>query len=385
MSSPSSSSAAPRPPKLILHFDVNETILVGDPAGGDTFEQSLNKTICKTALVQKRSIGHDSGLPTRWRDGSAISPATPPPPLFTGFAWPADTVSFYRAGRSAKACAQTFTEPGQPGEAYRPLYDTLEAALRWPASSSAAAAAVPPPKRLCHDGVHHFLIPAFFTTICELAKRGRIFGIVVRTFGTDAHDVVAALQAYAEGLHLPVFNDPVVSEMSGAALSCWKGSYTQEGAFYLERASSNGQPEIIRDEDEIVRILHGQPDQISCVVCTDDYRWWKDHGFAPSAGKPIWLDYTKPQHNFLPIFFDDNIHNDAEDAIVAVRSKRGDGGTTVASRYEAMSGEETLAEQGVHLVRVPTVEPIQNPRWFLEQIDLCEAAWAARLAEMAEM
>lgn len=24
--------------KLILHFDVNETILVGDPAGGDSFE-----------------------------------------------------------------------------------------------------------------------------------------------------------------------------------------------------------------------------------------------------------------------------------------------------------------------------------------------------------
>ena len=26
-----------RKPKLILHFDVNETIMVGDPAGGDTF------------------------------------------------------------------------------------------------------------------------------------------------------------------------------------------------------------------------------------------------------------------------------------------------------------------------------------------------------------
>ena len=386
------------PPKLILHFDVNETILVGDPAGGDTFEQSLNKIICKTALVQRSGIDTGSGMPTRWRDGSEIcSSTTFPPPLFTGFDWPEDTVSFYRAGTSAKACAQQFTEPGQPGEAYRPLYNKLEAALRWPAieaasppsSAEAAAAAVatrtpraPPPKRLCHDGVHHFLIPAFFTTICELAKMGRTFGIVVRTFGTDADDVVAALQAYAEGVHLPEFNDPVVSEMSLAAMSCWKGAYTQEGTFCLKRLNSSGRSEIISDEDKIVRILHGEPNQITCVVCTDDYGWWKDHGYAPFAGKPIWLDYTKPQHNFLPIFFDDNIHNDADDSIVAVRSKRIQGGSTLASCYEAMNGEETLLEQGVHLVRVPTVEPVLNQRWFLEQITRCEAAWATRVGEM---
>ncbi len=29
--------------KLVLHFDINETILVGDDAGGDTVEDCLNK------------------------------------------------------------------------------------------------------------------------------------------------------------------------------------------------------------------------------------------------------------------------------------------------------------------------------------------------------
>ena len=140
----------------------------------------------------------------------------------------------------------------------------------------------------------------------------------------------------------------------------------------------------LRPAYEIVRILHGEPDQISCVVCTDDYHWWKDHGYAPWAGKPVWLDYTAQPQSFLPIFFDDNIHNDAEDSIVAVRRKRlnANGKEAAPSRYEAMNGEETLAEQGVHLVRVPTLEPILNPNWFLQQIDLCEAAWATRLATM---
>ena len=42
-------------PKLVLHFDVNETIMVGDPAGGDTFEDCLNKMIAKNAFVRARS------------------------------------------------------------------------------------------------------------------------------------------------------------------------------------------------------------------------------------------------------------------------------------------------------------------------------------------
>jgi hypothetical protein len=41
--------------KLVLHFDVNETIMVGDPAGGDSSEDCLNKMICKSTFVQPRS------------------------------------------------------------------------------------------------------------------------------------------------------------------------------------------------------------------------------------------------------------------------------------------------------------------------------------------
>ena len=29
-------------PRLVLHFDVNETILLGDVAGGDSFEDGIN-------------------------------------------------------------------------------------------------------------------------------------------------------------------------------------------------------------------------------------------------------------------------------------------------------------------------------------------------------
>ena len=37
---------------LLLHFDLNETILLGDDAGGDTYEQCIHKIIAKSAFVQ---------------------------------------------------------------------------------------------------------------------------------------------------------------------------------------------------------------------------------------------------------------------------------------------------------------------------------------------
>ncbi len=37
--------------KLILHFDVNETIMFGSSANGDTLEESLNKIVWKSVYV----------------------------------------------------------------------------------------------------------------------------------------------------------------------------------------------------------------------------------------------------------------------------------------------------------------------------------------------
>ena len=67
-------------PKLILHFDVNETILVGDKARGSTFEDTLNRIIAKSAFVRKKipEESQDSkataepARPTQWYDGSPI-------------------------------------------------------------------------------------------------------------------------------------------------------------------------------------------------------------------------------------------------------------------------------------------------------------------------
>jgi hypothetical protein len=86
---------------LVLHMDINETILIGDEAGGDTYEQCIQKILAKSAFVQcptdntdtftgsssstsiqlqhtkttlsqKQRRATSKVIPTHWWDGSSI-------------------------------------------------------------------------------------------------------------------------------------------------------------------------------------------------------------------------------------------------------------------------------------------------------------------------
>jgi len=162
-------------PHLFLHFDVNETILIGDPAGGDSVEECLNKIIAKSAFVSKKAVEVvDHGLndavsstnnieknndgnnvealkrspssgnisdassthylePTHWWNGLPLhstnnesdhdgETSIPPPPLYTGWTWPPQTCPYYRT--NYKGFAKQFTNSSH-GRMYRPLYEHL--------------------------------------------------------------------------------------------------------------------------------------------------------------------------------------------------------------------------------------------------------------------
>jgi hypothetical protein len=155
--------------KLILHFDVNETIMVGDPAGGDTFEESLNKCICKNAFIKlKDGVNYSSVNPANggdqerwsnytWHDGSPLDPKfrtgthSIPPPLITSFdAGDASNICVYKTPEFKSLFAKSFTEGDSPGVIYRDLYEKIESAMRIPEGCD-----IDP--RLTHDGVH-FLV-----------------------------------------------------------------------------------------------------------------------------------------------------------------------------------------------------------------------------------
>ena len=338
-------------PRLVLHFDVNETVLCRDPAGGDSFEDTLNKIIAKNVLITK-----DSTYETvTWADGS--SPADNTPALNSSWTRPPNIVSYYEKFRSAKGTI--FTNPGEPGAGYRPLFNQLKERLKWPSDQ------LEDDNPLCMDG-YHFLLPALFRTIHELHKEEREFSLVIRTYGDDIGEVVSALNAYGEGRHLKGYGH--VPAFKVHEKDMYKGRYGEQGDFALHRISDG---ELISDENEVLKILEGDPNKpFSIVTCHDDYHFWKDHEYSPSAGKPLWVDESSGSHHH--IFFDDNIKNNPDDSIVSVRSR-----SMASDAFTPLSGAAICELQGIHLVRVPTYEPILEETWFLKQIAMCEVNFKA--------
>jgi hypothetical protein len=117
---------------------------VGDPAGGDTFEDCLNKICAKNAVVRavpEAERGAGRWPQWCWHDGTPLDPElraaqglTAPPPLLGGFEfgqqpanstiyWPAappssaksaSCTSFYKTPELKQLFAKTFTQDGSP-------------------------------------------------------------------------------------------------------------------------------------------------------------------------------------------------------------------------------------------------------------------------------
>jgi hypothetical protein len=121
-------------------------------------------------------------------------------------------------------------------------------------------------------------------------------------------------------------------------------------------------------------------EQTSICGIRDDYPYWKKSGWDPTRGKPVWI----PKYASSPssvydhhLLFDDNIHNLPHDGIACVRRQHQVDGTT----FESMDGATMHDEsQGVHLIRVPTVEPVLNPNWYIQQIDQARKRLQERLS-----
>lgn len=379
--------------RLVLHFDINETIMVGDPVANVPFDESLNNVLAKAAGVRFDSSSGEY----QWHDGSPLNPAdrdpdAEPPPLLLEFRLPPGCTRYFEAFRRHEAWpASRFTEPGMPGEVYRPIFERMLEALAWPHE---------PHPELAKAG-RHFLIPAFFHTLHTLLGEGREFAVVLRTFGTDLPDVAAGLGAYARGEH-PDF--PASTAESGGAtlkamrtleladadarwalrredrqqlqspihMHCYDCVVQQEG-YGKDLAAvedPNGEPvKSLLAEDDIVDLITGS----AALGVRDDYHFWRGHNYLPGAGKPVWI--TADDDSVHHIFFDDNIHDKSHDSIVAVRAR-----PSRETSFFSVSGEITRNLEGVVLVKAQLVEAVCDTDYFLKHIARCEANFAAAAA-----
>eukprot|EP00615_Pteridomonas_danica_P010637 CAMPEP_0114333264 /NCGR_PEP_ID=MMETSP0101-20121206/3654_1 /TAXON_ID=38822 ORGANISM="Pteridomonas danica, Strain PT" /NCGR_SAMPLE_ID=MMETSP0101 /ASSEMBLY_ACC=CAM_ASM_000211 /LENGTH=353 /DNA_ID=CAMNT_0001464255 /DNA_START=41 /DNA_END=1102 /DNA_ORIENTATION=- len=342
--------------------------MVGDPAGGDTFEDCLNKCLCKNAFVKIKKDNIDTNEKWNnytWHDDTSLDiekrdNTKEIPCLISDFDGPHldECLCVYKIPELKELYAKTFTEGDSPGVIYRELYEKIEKAMKIPEGCD-----VDP--RLTHDGVHYLILPSFFYTLQGLQDID--FHLIIRTFGTDGPEIAAAINAWSEGKH-PLFPQDInkPSNIFFPSSSLWEGRFNQETGQYslkpdprITSSDNVGSNEL--NEDGAVKLM----ESTKCLMFQDDYFWWKNNGYNPSAGKPLWI--THQDDRFHPIFFDDNIHNDANDSIVSVRERQ-----TSEDPYSPLSGESIRRLQGLYLVRVPTFEAILDQNWFLDKITQCE-------------
>lgn len=353
-----SKNAGPHKSNLVVHFDINETVLVGDDAGGDTREDSLNKIIAKSAFVkipEGSSLGKsmddsDTTVPTHFWDGSVIGKTEKAPPLYTGWNWPSGCCPYYRTTFKKRSKRFVLHQDGKP---YEDLYHEMEKLV-----------AFNHPKEDLPAILSH-LIPALFDTIQLLTDRSQPVRFVFRTFGTDLPEISEAVTAFARGQH-PDFSDFVKPHLELPRSLLFRGRWKDNVYQLLEY--DNPEKVVASGDAEIVDFIASKP---MCGI-NDDYEFWAANGWEPWAGKPVWVPASGDCHHVL---LDDNIHNLENDSIASVRLEQTDG------TYKALSGREIQDMQGLHLIRVPTVEPILNRRWFVEQLDKAQIRFAEKQNE----
>jgi hypothetical protein len=240
--------------RLILHFDVNKTIVMADAVQGAGAGAMVNMLLSECAwgrleagpawvpvgrlaadrpagdpqLMTYRSFLDSFLLPTGGEGGSAGDGAEPPPAALAAAAAalglpppsPDGPLPSFKDAR--QALKRRFTDPGQPGAMFRSVYDRLVDALA-PCS---------------RPGVHQIL-PSFFNLLLHLRASKREFAIVLRSFGTDLGAVLAEIDAFARGEH-PAYPGVRMDGSDGGPDMRAGAGGAGVGAFFRESARPEG-------------------------------------------------------------------------------------------------------------------------------------------------
>ena len=245
--------------RLVLHFDVNKTVVMADGVQGAGTGHIVNMLLSECAwgrleagpawvpvgrlaadrpandpqLMTYRSFLDSFLLPTGGEergggaDGAEASSIPVPPPPAAALAAaaaalglpppaPGGPIPSFKDAR--QALKRTFTDPGQPGALFRSVYDRLVSVLE-PCS-----------------GVHQVL-HSFFNLLLHLKASKRDFAIVFRSFGTDLASVLAEVDSFARGTHSAYPGVLMDGSDGGPDL---RASPAGVGVFYRESARPEG-------------------------------------------------------------------------------------------------------------------------------------------------
>ncbi|RNE99959.1 putative ubiquitin ligase [Trypanosoma rangeli] len=225
----------PRRP-LVIHMDLNRTIIQFDSAGGRTMEDALNSNVAASvmgrcdgdkwvAVFGPQEEGDRSGLMTY--DNYVDNLHTEPPGMHERPQAERDRI-WRDIAANRRLMVRSFTHTGQPGEKYMHHVEEQRRVL----------AAAP----------NYSMIPAFFQLVNTLSELDWPFTLIFRTFGNDLANVLQEWRHFVFGEH--------VYKPRGAVLKHMKEKYIPEATGCIFRA-----------EDQLFLCLG--PDKPSVVVCPE--------------------------------------------------------------------------------------------------------------------
>ncbi|KAM9750905.1 uncharacterized protein ACNS7B_007892 isoform 1-T1 [Menidia menidia] len=316
--------------KLVLHVDLNNTILVSDAVTGQGTVAALDYFLTTVTWGKMSKQGVWEWL--------SDAPSLLPPR--------SDAVSYYsQFGR-----VPAFTSVA--GRPFRGVLDQHLELLRWPEGTKGD-------RELSvrgEDGrLYHWILPSFFQLLRELSREGRDFAVLFRTFGSDLPRVLRAMsRALVEGAH-PLFPDlPELKlgvDVTPGRIRCSGRGVVLSRA--QQRVSSRHGDRGLYQYLSSVRGLGG---------FQDHFDWWASNTFSIRGGKPLWIDPfdRRVQH----IFIDDNIRQNDEDTIVQPKV------------FLEPDGSETRTActselYDVALVQTDLLTAISDPGYFTRRVHIC--------------
>lgn len=379
---------------FVLHFAIPRTIMTCDMVEGRSTEEELNDVLSSMAwgsINEAREWILESEEPSvSHPDRSLITYSE-----YTERKYPASQSGDAEENlRTAALLRCAFTNPGEPGERFRPMFDLMVKSVSITSKSVMKAFGIQKvvlnenePDDPEKDEIQNLVrfgrqqvIPSFFALLAHLTRMRVRFLVVFRAFGPELPVVQRELKYVCQGQH-PALKSQKLPPMNGEKGSRdmmlkdeYIGRFDRAGGCLEFPGRSASRAEASEETLEFVPtkyefppyhkayagLMHHILEEVNTAAIVDDLEYWKDHGRVASAGKPLLVDWaggfaeTKVQH----IFFDGHMRLD-DAHCVDVR--------------DVVSGEPIPFEVAdkVFLHRTNFFHAVVDPDYYIKALEEC--------------
>mmetsp|Transcript_9816 Transcript_9816/g.17764 ORF Transcript_9816/g.17764 Transcript_9816/m.17764 type:complete len:453 (+) Transcript_9816:65-1423(+) len=395
--SPVEAQLCPQP--MLLHFDVNKTVMLTDSMDAKSHEEGIREAVSDLfwGILRKTPDGWEWA----WLGNDTIGSKPPRLPELSAQAGETMEYATYadyckkivKDKKDRKSVLRNFTK------ATPETKEAMERMVKLAAANMELPGDVRNNDKLGLEqvglkGNMYMMLPAIFILVADLVRRRQPFAVVFRSFGKDHEKIKAEWNAFCEMKH-PVFSkllsgigplDGTVPGIPDRRLSSFHTLYRDADGPVLaldtftngpeenswdswakakprsEADTRNGRAflrEVLRCQvleglDNLEQFFEKLLGKQGTIAIKDDWAWWTWNGESNESGKLMPMMGKKKVN---AIFFDDNIEQ-YEPRIVDCRDEFGN----------PCPKEKTL---GITISKVNPVEAALDDRYFLRAVESC--------------